>query len=536
MVDHVIISFAFFNPLDLKSLSWKVASSALFVSNLAFTFLGGGYFAESAQSNWLLHTWSLSTEWQFYLAYPLLIVFIRKVFGASAVFFFLLTFFIVSFLASVSLSSAHASSSYFNLHTRAWQMLAGGLILYLPPIQNGIFKKSVFSLGSLLLFGAIFILDGSMNWPGWLASIPVIGAVFVIYSGVQNAKLINNKVVQYIGTWSYSIYLWHWPLVVAIYVYGLHELTKLVGVFLSIILGWLSYRYVESIKFNTEFKGMKLVVNNKPLWGVATVSALATLMYLNDGAEWRLSSDQLVAFKEVKQAKNDWSYPEPNITVGDSNLRKIEGSGTASVLFLGASHIEQTYPYVSNLYPRHNVYYLTKSGCLPIETYNAPRWSCKNVHTYKSLVKEVKFEKVVLSAYLFAVGIKEGDSRAISRRIKDIELMVQFLARNVREIVLILPEPYHESFDPLVHYRRGLADTISIIDAKKKHKLVYDIKSQITFPENLREIDPFQFFCFDTCNIREGNKYVYRDAGHTRPWFAKKSMSYLDAIVGIEEK
>ncbi len=268
----LLLAFVFFNPFDLKSLSWKVVSSALFLSNIAFTFLGGGYFAESAQANWLLHTWSLSAEWQFYLLYPFIIILAKRLFGLRAIVFCISFIFIISLSASVLLSKDYTSASYFNLHTRAWQMLAGGLILYLPQIESNTVKKTLWLTGVGLIGASSLFFDERTIWPGMAALAPVLGAVLFIYSNMQDSKVIGYKIVQSIGTWSYSIYLWHWPLVVAIYMYGLPDWTRFLGGALSITLGYLSFRYIENHNYNKHFikkrlHGIRKIAVNLPLWG-----------------------------------------------------------------------------------------------------------------------------------------------------------------------------------------------------------------------------------------------------------------------------
>ncbi len=527
----MVISLLFLNPLDLRSLAWKVASSALFVSNVAFTFLGGGYFAESAQTNWLLHTWSLSAEWQFYLIYPLLLLIVARIFGVRFIGYILLLVFSLSFLASVLLSDDYATSSYFNLHTRAWQMVAGGLIIYLPPNRSKSTNRAFFLMGLALIFSSLFLFDSETIWPGMLAFVPVFGASLIIYSNIQDMSFINNKIVQLLGTWSYSIYLWHWPIVVAIYIYALPYWSRPLGIFLSVILGFASYHYIESLKFRRHLTQIRGLFLSKPIWGAVTLSAFSALIYINDGFEWRLNSEQYALFKEVKNAKKDWYYPKPNLTIADAQIRYIGGNNLHNILFLGASHIEQTYSYTENAVPDFNTYYLTKNGCLPVDSYHAPNWSCNNVHSFKKLILDIKFEKVVISAYLFSAGLTDDNTDAISHRVQKIQNLIQLLSDTIPQVFIILPEPYHESFDPLMHHRRKLPDTVAVHLTRDKHRLVYDILSKIEFPENVTKIDPYISMCQKFCKVKENGQYVYRDSGHFRPWYAIETMTYLEPII-----
>ncbi|MBM3392738.1 MAG: acyltransferase, partial [Betaproteobacteria bacterium] len=116
------------SPIDYKLLAKHVGSSLAFVSNQVF-WKESGYFDADAHEKWLLHTWSLSVEWQFYLAYPLLILVARRLFGHRANFAIVLWMLFVASLAwSAWLAFANPSKAFFLLPTRAWEMLAGGLI------------------------------------------------------------------------------------------------------------------------------------------------------------------------------------------------------------------------------------------------------------------------------------------------------------------------------------------------------------------------------------------------------------------------
>ena len=89
-------------------------------------------------------------------------------------------------------------------------------------------------------------------WPGYLSIFPVVGAFLLIQAQRNDSFITGNIVLQKLGAWSYSIYLWHWPLVVAIYYFSLNNLFVYLGLALSVIFGFLSYKYIESIKFKTE--------------------------------------------------------------------------------------------------------------------------------------------------------------------------------------------------------------------------------------------------------------------------------------------
>lgn len=125
LVILLIYHLFFSDPLELKLFAKKLASSLLFISNVLF-WRESGYFDEASQSNMLLHTWSLSVEWQFYIIYPLILAFIIKYFGKNIA-LIISTTTIVIYVISVIITHTYPNAGYFLLPTRSWEMLIGGV-------------------------------------------------------------------------------------------------------------------------------------------------------------------------------------------------------------------------------------------------------------------------------------------------------------------------------------------------------------------------------------------------------------------------
>ncbi|WP_411726794.1 acyltransferase family protein [Methyloglobulus sp.] len=215
----LVAGWSLLTPSEYKNLGKSVGGSLGFISNIIF-WREAGYFDQASHEKWLLHTWSLSAEWQFYIVYPLIILLLRKWLAASRVRWGLFFFAVFSFLISIYASGRWPSAAFYLLPTRAWEMLAGGLV-YLFPIA---IKERTGTMLELIGIGliAFSVMYASADdiWPGWLASIPVLGAVLVIMSKRNESLLTCNPIAQFIGKTSYSIYLWHWPLVVALNDFG----------------------------------------------------------------------------------------------------------------------------------------------------------------------------------------------------------------------------------------------------------------------------------------------------------------------------
>ena len=114
-------------PYEYDRLGKHIIGAATFLSNIVF-FKESGYFDASSHEKWLLHTWSLSVEWQFYIIYPVLILVLRKMFSMTLIPWMLLSFALGSFLLSAFLPDRWAVAGFYLLPTRAWEMMLGGLV------------------------------------------------------------------------------------------------------------------------------------------------------------------------------------------------------------------------------------------------------------------------------------------------------------------------------------------------------------------------------------------------------------------------
>lgn len=238
------------SPIDYKLLAKHAAASLLFLSNQVY-LKESGYFDADAHEKWLLHTWSLSVEWQFYLLYPVLILLILRLSGRHTILKYALWALFLSSLAYSSyLAFANPAKAFFMLPTRIWEMLAGGLIFVHQDSCNKLLApgrrwQELIGLAAILAASMLFSADSA--WPGLNALLPVAGAVLVIAHGGGQTRLLGGALTQGIGRWSYSVYLWHWPIVVWLYQYQPTRdmATLMAGIAMAVLLGWISFRLVE---------------------------------------------------------------------------------------------------------------------------------------------------------------------------------------------------------------------------------------------------------------------------------------------------
>ncbi len=246
----LVFGWFYLMPEEYLRLGKHARESLLFSSNIEY-FGEAGYFDVASQQKWLLHTWSLSVEWQFYLVFPLLLMLLYRLgmrgYGLTLCLALLL---LVSYLLTGWRGQVNPDEAFYLLHTRAWEMLAGALVYRLQGAvrlaPGG--QRLLEAVGLALILLSVLCFDKSTLWPGWLAGVPVLGAALLILAHRQDSLWTCSRPMQWLGTSSYSIYLWHWPVVVGLAYFGVQDspFWIVAGIALSLLLGQLSFLWVET--------------------------------------------------------------------------------------------------------------------------------------------------------------------------------------------------------------------------------------------------------------------------------------------------
>ncbi|MEI8665304.1 acyltransferase [Pseudoalteromonas sp. B28] len=166
----IILGWFFLTPLDYKALGKHAASSIGFVSNVIY-WLESGYFDASSHEKWLLHTWSLSVEWQFYVIFPLIIIVLNKFLLLQTIKKVILIGTILSFSFSVIITYRWPDFAYFSFPTRAWEMMIGGIAYLYPFNLKEKQKKLLGAIGITLIFSSYFLISENNPWLRLLSSI-----------------------------------------------------------------------------------------------------------------------------------------------------------------------------------------------------------------------------------------------------------------------------------------------------------------------------------------------------------------------------
>lgn len=273
-------------PLQAGRYVKDLIAAALYAANFNFAGQTAGYFADPEPSPFI-HFWSLAVEEQFYFVWPIMLfaVLVKARRSKHLLWYLLGGVFAVSLALSIVLSHLDPTSSYYLLHTRAWELAAGALT-YLVSAKltalSGKLRILLMGTGLALIVLSSLLITKTLEFPGWVALFPVLGTVAIILSGSGGFmapgadRLLGNKPMLFLGNISYSLYLWHWPLLVVPQLLAAEPLRlreKAVLAAIAIVLAALTYRFVEK-----PFQALSIASRKKRTYLVAlgTTAVLVT--------------------------------------------------------------------------------------------------------------------------------------------------------------------------------------------------------------------------------------------------------------------
>ncbi len=545
----LLFGWMFVIPPDFQVLTKHIHKSLNFLSNITY-WQESGYFDVDADQKWLLHTWSLSVEWQFYIIYPLLLLMVKRVVKNALIPRVMLAFSAVGFIACIYVSWYWPNSAFYLLPTRAWEMLLGGVAFLYPKKLSAHSQTWLFRIGITLIIASYILLDSTNMWPGYLAAVPVLGTMAVIMANQGNNLLSNNTIVQLLGRTSYSTYLWHWPILVALsyYYVELSLLNIVSGICASIVMGWLSYTLIE--KRVGKHTGVNVLFTLLYLGIFSMTFSSMSSQYLANEINFSIPNS---VKESIKRAPADCFDKKDTLTsqtwlcsLGDDSALETD------FIVMGDSHMYSQLPTFNAFANAHKLkgQYAGFSGCPPLlgvhpQRSDQDKKSCFALNNKLfDYVKEKAINRVFLSArwsyytelgyngtgkmvYLSPqkVGSKDRDSSFETFKAGVAQTIKRYNDIGVSPLV-VLQVPQQKQRPEKLYYTAYLQDSplsslaqnsISVRDHNALQKRVNQVFKQLAASDDytLTIIDPIDTFC-DAVSCMVGSDAVsyYFDEDH----------------------
>jgi peptidoglycan/LPS O-acetylase OafA/YrhL len=382
-----ILAYNYLMPNELVAFAKSLTAASFSVSNVYFWFQSG-YFDAPASEVPLLHTWSLAIEEQFYVFLPVILVLLHR-FASRRINLVICLVASVSFLISIFGAFRFPSATFYLLHTRAWELLLGTVLALegFPKIRTPMMRHAAGITGIMLVGIALFVYRPWTPFPGLAALPPCLGTALLIAAGESGknvvGRLLSLRPITFVGLISYSLYLWHWPLIV-FSKYGFtvlagldHHQTQALLLALSLILSVISWRFVEM-----PVRSGALRFGRQVLFGGAAVATIlvmigGTALIALHGMPSRFTPEarEVAAYIDADPVDGRDQYRNGTcfITSETATLRDYSvseclpnGSQEKKLLVLGDSHAAAMWWGFDRSLPRVNVMQATASGCKPV--------------------------------------------------------------------------------------------------------------------------------------------------------------------------
>ncbi|GEP35685.1 acyltransferase [Nocardioides szechwanensis] len=609
LVLTVIASLIWMSVLEAIDLAKDALWSAVFAANIRFAHQGVDYFANEAAPSPVQHYWSLAVEEQFYLVWPLLVGLCfwwaaerhgRRAGALHALLVLVAAIATASLVWSMLRTDTAPQSAYFSTLTRAWELAVGAgvaIVVHSGRTLRGRVTNEVVAWGGLAaIAGACVAFDAGLAFPGYAALLPVLGTAAVLYSGARQnsrttwaARMLSLAPMRAVGDWSYSLYLWHWPLlVIPVAALGrdLRTVEVLLMVALTFELGYFTHRFVE-----TPFRTKRAW--SRPRRTLVLYPVFLALVGSTAGAGWAWSdyrvsehgdnpaistaqfgiaeqgAEDLVR-ASVLAAQADLPVPSdltPDLLdllddlpdVGDCLYEggadwelcpRGDDDGTKTLVVVGDSHARAWVPAFDVIAERagYRAFYLVKAQCTaafvsPSEVFTGEPWpECDDFHDWtREQIEALDPDLLVVSSAAPITGLTDGDGRRL-RSLDDISAALRVGLADMLETyqpladrLVMLSDVPRLAVDPAVclsTFGVGLADCTLAPDVTgtQMRELATGVATQV----GVEEIDPAAWLCADgLCPTVVGSTIAYRDRGHISATRAAELAEPLGEALGI---
>lgn len=556
LIPVLVVGWFVYLPADYLATIKAGLGTVFFSANVVFwRSLQEGYFAADAKQNPLLHMWSLGIEEQFYLFFPVLLLLCLR-YAKKYLFLILVTVTVLSLAASAVAVQDHTVAAFFLLPFRAWELAVGCLLAISPPKQpqTKLMREAIALAAIAAIIIPTFFYTTEMKFPGIAALPPVLGSVALIHVGAGErtfvGRLLSTRLAVIIGLLSYSLYLWHWPVIVywkyLLQVSSLRHWIPLVFA-VSLLLAFVSYAFVE-----TPLRRAKKSVGARKVIFAGALSMLPLTIglsvgILSKGAEGRWS-DQVIQVDRVRTAEipfkncgrvvKDPSLPlcvigrdgvEPEILLwGDSHMLAWLPGFDLALKELGAS------AYIAPVSACPPILYLHSSVSPDCRLKNEAIFARVKNSNIKTIVLAGFWKKYFYRSNILMTAERGGDfdSDVVAKSLK--RTILELSDNGKIRVDLLGPVPAYD-FDVPIRVANSLAEkkgVAPVVDGNEEHSrnaLFYSAVGKFDI-KNFSFIDVMPWFCDPACQVYDGNVW-YRDAHHLSVHGARVFAPHLKCLL-----
>lgn len=560
-------------PDDLIRFGASLTATSVFGSNFRF-WHEAGYFDIAAELKPLLHTWSLAVEEQFYLLFPLVLFLLRRA-SRKIVLAAIAVLLVLSLGDSIWAVRHSPVAAFYLLPSRLWELMVGAILAigaWQAPKRP--WNELSVAAGLILIAVAIFGYDAATPFPGLTALPPCLGAALVIQGGSGGtaalSRVLGWRGLVWVGLISYSLYLWHWPVLIFARQWVVGEPgvpLKIVLLAISVILAVLSWRYVER-----PFRGRRSPVARRTLFAGAAASILALALFgavpkWTHGLPQRYPAEVRTIFAEIANPgfKGCTGHTLDRIRQGKLCRLGDKNAGSPRFLLWGDLHAGAVAGAANSVALRHHVagQLATEAACPPllgVTPYNGGRAdkSCPQVNDeIAKIAADPAIETVVLAGR-WALNAEGSGSRGelhAPRLLVDSETPTPSLANNQavferglrrtvaalvaakKKIVVVagIPEIGADVPEMLTKIElRGLSRDIrpSLDDYRARQKFVLGVLDRLVKDFRVTVIHPDTILCASgKCAVEIGGRPLYRDSQHLTEFGAAQLVPMFESVI-----
>jgi peptidoglycan/LPS O-acetylase OafA/YrhL len=529
----VVWASFFYLPEDYSRLVRNATAALLFRSNYSFLDDAGGYFAPDSRLNILLHTWSLAVESQFYVGFALLCRFFWPPSGRATKRGWAL--FALFGVASITWSLFHTPvnqpSAFYLLWSRAWEFMVGSVAAIGLARPSKMTYDALAVVGSAFLLFGIFAYDASEPYPGWRAVAPVLGAALLIYAREGFvATLLSTRPLQFVGDISYSVYLWHWPILLAFRErVGTDPSPLQMALLIAASIGaaWLSYLFVE--------QPTRRVARGRTLaaLAVATIAAgfaFSAVLRETDGLPGRLPDYLKSAANAMKEANPRSRECMRDVdgtkrSAGDfCSLGKESVNAEPTIMLWGDSFADMMQPAVDSAAENLHIHGIvaTQGGCPPFkgrvfagsgaEVFSGCERYANFVFDYFARTPSIRLVVIAGDWQRYEPHYEGGVLKQIA----------EILARRGGQMVFVsaVPNPYSDlpRLWARTQFQAGHAIAEMTVDRPRKGAIIergMQIAAIARQAGNVSVVDPFKTLCdAKACFIVKNGRALFKDTDH----------------------